>query len=111
MLLSEAIITLEGDRFPMAGVVPGAVEMTRSLQNFGYCSASEPGGESHHGHEFHYSRWNAEGAQANAWEVTRRRTGTGRREGFRQQNLHASYVHLYFPSLAPTLTSTLCLTP
>jgi cobyrinic acid a,c-diamide synthase len=110
MLLSEAIITLDGDRFPMAGVVPGAVEMTRSLQNFGYCSASEPSGESHHGHEFHYSRWSAEGAQANAWDVTRRRTGTGRREGFRQQNLHASYVHLYFPSLAPTLTSTLCLT-
>ncbi len=110
MLLSEAILTLEGERFPMAGVVPGAVEMTRALQNFGYCSVSQPGEAPHYGHEFHYSRWSEEGARANAWEVARRRNGVSRREGFRQQNLHASYVHLYFPSLAPSLSSTLCLT-
>ena len=110
MLLSEAILTLEGERFPMAGVVPGAVEMTRALQNFGYCTVSQPGEAPHYGHEFHYSRWSEEGARANAWEVARRRNGVSRREGFRQQNLHASYVHLYFPSLAPSLSSTLCLT-
>ena len=110
MLLSEAILTLEGKRFPMAGVVPGAVEMTRALQNFGYCTVSQPGEAPHYGHEFHYSRWSEEGARANAWEVARRRNGVSRREGFRQQNLHASYVHLYFPSLAPSLSSTLCLT-
>jgi cobyrinic acid a,c-diamide synthase len=110
MLLSEAIITLEGERFPMAGIVPGVVEMTRALQNFGYCTVSQPGEAPHYGHEFHYSRWNDEGARANAWEVARRRNGISRREGFRQQSLHASYVHLYFPSLAPKLASTLCLT-
>lgn len=110
MLLAESIVTLDGKRFPMAGVLPGAVEMTRSLQNFGYCTVSEPGEEPHYGHEFHYSRWNEEGTLANAWEVARRRNGKSRREGFRRQNLHASYVHLYFPALAPTLASTLCLT-
>jgi cobyrinic acid a,c-diamide synthase len=110
MLLSEAILTLEGERFPMAGAVPGVVEMTRSLQNFGYCTVSQSGEAPHYGHEFHYSRWSEEGRRANAWEVARRRNGASRREGFRSQNLHASYVHLYFPSLAPTLSSALHLT-
>ncbi len=110
MLLAEELVSNSGTTFPMAGVLPGPVIMSRSLQNFGYCTVSQPGEAPHYGHEFHYSRWNEEGARANAWEVARRRNGSTRREGFRQQNLHASYVHLYFPSLAPTLTSTLCLT-
>jgi cobyrinic acid a,c-diamide synthase len=111
MLLSEAIVTVDGGRFPMAGVLPGMVEMTRSLQNFGYCSVAQTTGASPHGHEFHHSRWTQEGARANAWDVVRRRNGKSRREGFRSKNLHASYVHLYFPALAPTLTSSLYLTP
>jgi cobyrinic acid a,c-diamide synthase len=111
MLLSEAIVNREGTRLAMAGAVPGTVEMTGSLQHFGYCTVHEPDEAPHYGHEFHYSRWSHEGTHANAWDATRRRTGKSRREGFRQQNLHASYVHLYFPALAPTLASTLCLTP
>ena len=111
MLLSEAIVTLDGKRFPMANALPGAVEMTRSLQHFGYCSVRQLGEASPQGHEFHHSRWTEEETRANAWEVMRRRTGTRRREGFRHQKLHASYVHLYFPSLAPSLTSSLFLTP
>jgi cobyrinic acid a,c-diamide synthase len=111
MLLSEAIVTLDGGRFPMAGLVPGTVEMTRTLQNFGYCSVAQTDGPPPHGHEFHHSRWSAESERANAWEVVRRRNGKRRLEGFRRKNLHASYVHLYFPALAPTLTTSLCLTP
>jgi cobyrinic acid a,c-diamide synthase len=85
--------------------------MTRTLQNFGYCSVAHFMGSSPRGHEFHHSRWTGEETHANAWEVTRRRNGKTRREGFRREGLHASYVHLYFPALPPTLTASLSLTP
>jgi cobyrinic acid a,c-diamide synthase len=49
------------------------------------------------GHEFHHSRWTAEPQLANLWRVRRKRIGSMRREGFQKNDLHASYVHLYFP--------------
>ena len=99
MLLADELVTIDGTRFPMTGVIPGSVAMTRSLQNFGYCSADGV----HPGHEFHHSRWEAEATQANAWTVSRRRNGNSRKEGFRTPTLHASYVHLYFPQNASLL--------
>ena len=99
MLLAEELVTIDGTRFPMSGVIPGSVAMTRSLQNFGYCSADGV----HPGHEFHHSRWEAEATQANAWTVSRRRNGNSRKEGFRTPTLHASYVHLYFEQNASLL--------
>jgi len=107
MLLAHELETLDGARYPMAGVLPGNVSMTRSLQHFGYCSA----GENHPGHEFHHSQWNAEATHSNAWKVSRRRSGTSRREGFRTPTLHASYVHLYFPQSASFLNQQLGFTP
>jgi cobyrinic acid a,c-diamide synthase len=101
MLLAEELVSRSGGHFPMVGVIPGAVEMTPGLQHFGYCECSEPGGaqsEKFRGHEFHHSRWNAEPQLANLWTVRRKRTGSTRREGFQKNDLHASYVHLYFPT-------------
>ena len=100
MYLAEELVTKSGERFPMVGVIPGAVEMTTGLQHFGYCECSDLAGaqgEMFHGHEFHYSRWNDESRLANLWTVRRRRTGSTRKEGFRTKMLQASYVHLYFP--------------
>jgi cobyrinic acid a,c-diamide synthase len=99
MLLADKLISHDGANFPMCGVVPGTVTMTRSLQNFGYCLAEGR----HPGHEFHHSRWEAEHTHANAWTVARRRLGSSRREGFRTETLHASYVHLYFSNNASLL--------
>jgi len=97
MLLSEELISLDGKRYPMAGVVPGAVEMTSRLHHFGYCTASGlPSAPEFRGHEFHYSRWQLEGETANLWNVRRNRLGSSRREGYSVKNLHASYVHLHF---------------
>lgn len=96
MLLSDHLISADGRKFPMTGVLPGPVAMTRSLQHFGYCLSDG----THRGHEFHHSQWLAEAEHANAWEVTRKRTGRSRREGFRNGSLHASYVHLYFSQSA-----------
>jgi cobyrinic acid a,c-diamide synthase len=101
MWLAEELVSRSGRHFPMAGVIPGAVEMTPGLQRFGYCECAELGGaqsEKFRGHEFHHSRWNAEPHLANLWTVRRKRTDSTRREGFQKKGLHASYVHLYFPT-------------
>jgi cobyrinic acid a,c-diamide synthase len=99
MLLAETLIGRDGTRYPMAGVIPGAVEMTTRLNHFGYCVCSGLRGmesAEFRGHEFHYSRWRAEAEEANLWKVRRKRHGSERREGFARHKLHASYVHLYF---------------
>jgi cobyrinic acid a,c-diamide synthase len=99
MLLSNELVDLKGKRFPMAGVIPGKVEMTSTRQHFGYCQcvgyAGAPGA-TYRGHEFHHSRWLGEEEFANLWTVRRKRLGTSRTEGFRAGLLHASYVHLCF---------------
>jgi len=106
MLLAEELITLDQKVYPMAGVIPGAVQMTSSLKNFGYCICSESKitpGLSYRGHEFHHSVWSGEPEHANLWNVRRKRGGTFRREGFSMANLHASYVHLHFQTSGPVL--------
>jgi cobyrinic acid a,c-diamide synthase len=110
MLLAKELIALDGTRYPMAGAVPGAVEMTAQLHHFGYCVCFDFAGADSaefRGHEFHYSRWQAESETANLWTVRRKRLGSQRREGCTRHNLHASYVHLYFsvsePALRPLL--------
>ena len=101
MLLAEELIALDGRRYPMAGAIPGAVEMTARLHQFGYCACTGlagTAGAEFRGHEFHYSRWQAEAASANLWSVRRKRLGSERQEGFARNRLHASYVHLHFPT-------------
>ena len=97
MYLAEEIVELTGKRLPMAGLVPGAVTMTRNLQNFGYCLAETNESKApYHGHEFHYSRWEREEECSNRWQVRRRRGGPGRSEGYQAHRLQASYVHLFW---------------
>ncbi|MBV8415829.1 MAG: cobyrinate a,c-diamide synthase [Verrucomicrobia bacterium] len=100
ILLAEELVGQSGRHFPMAGVIPGSVEMTPELQHFGYCECfnlARAQSETFRGHEFHHSRWTAEPWLANLWAVRRKRLGSTRPEGFQKNNLHASYVHLYFP--------------
>ena len=97
MLLADGLKVDSGKLFPMAGVVPGTVEMTKQLQHFGYCKVESTNFGEIRGHEFHYSQWMDESKKANLWEVTRHSTGASRMEGYSTSNLHASYVHLYFP--------------
>jgi cobyrinic acid a,c-diamide synthase len=106
MLLAEELITLDRKVYPMAGVIPGAVQMTDSLKHFGYCvcSAAERMADlAFRGHEFHHSFWAGEPEYANLWTVRRKRTGRTRREGFSSKNLHASYVHLHFRTSSAVL--------
>ena len=106
MLLAEELITLDQKVYPMAGVIPGAVQMTESLKHFGYCVCSESKTSpsvGFHGHEFHHSLWSGEPEHANLWNVRRKRGDTFRREGLSMSNLHASYVHLHFRTSSPIL--------
>jgi len=111
MVLAEVLKLKSGQSLAMAGVVPGMVEMTKRLQYFGYCKIDLPKSGEVRGHEFHYSRWTEESTHANLWDVTRHSTGNSRREGYRTANLHASYVHLYFPQAAPLIREVLHLLP
>jgi len=106
MLLANELITLNQKAYPMAGVIPGAVQMTKTLKHFGYCICSESKASpdrSFHGHEFHHSLWSGEPEHANLWSVRRKRGDTFRREGLSMSNLHASYVHLHFRTGSPIL--------
>ncbi|MED5241731.1 MAG: cobyrinate a,c-diamide synthase, partial [SAR324 cluster bacterium] len=111
MILAESIKLQSGQNLTMAGVVPGMVEMTKRLQHFGYCKIDLPEKGEVRGHEFHYSKWSSETSRANLWEVTRHSTGISRKEGFRTANLHASYVHLYFPQAALLINEVLQIYP
>jgi len=102
--LAEAIKTIEGNRYQMVGVIPGTIEMTHKLQNFGYCENTFVNdcligkqGEQFRGHEFHYSSWSHEGERA-ALQVEKKRRKTTRLEGFSKNNLFATYVHCHFLS-------------
>ena len=111
MVLAEVLKLKSGQSLAMAGVVPGMVEMTIRLQYFGYCKIDLPKSGEVRGHEFHYSRWTEESTHANLWDVTRHSTGNSRREGYRTANLHASYVHLYFPQAASLISEILRIFP
>ena len=111
MLLADGLKAHSGKCFSMAGIVPGTVEMTKQLQNFGYCKIDSLKSGEIRCHEFHYSRWTEESNHGNLWDVTRHATGISRKEGYRTANLHASYVHLYFPQAAPLIRKVLHLLP
>lgn len=104
MYLTKSLKTLNGERFAMVGAVEGDIEMTDRLQNFGYCECEMvedcflgKKGERFRGHEFHYSRWDAEGTHP-IHRVEKKRRNLSRSEGFRKGNLLASYVHCHFLS-------------
>ena len=111
MVMAEGLRLLSGKSFSMAGVVPGFAEMTKQLQHFGYCKVVSSNFGEIRGHEFHYSHWTEETKQANLWEVTRHSTGISRMEGYRTSNLHASYVHLYFPQASSLISGIFNLFP
>ncbi len=107
MYLAQRIIDLDGNAFPMAGLVPGEMTMTPKLAGLGYRTVTAPRDHflipAHtpiRGHEFHWSRWSEQSrlheAMA-AWQVQPRRAGaTPRLDGYARANLLASYIHLPF---------------
>lgn len=102
--LAQSVKNLSGDEHHMAGVIPGRIDMTDRLQNFGYCENTliedcflGKKGDTFRGHEFHYSVWSGEGTQP-AHLAAKKRNKSARPEGYCRNNVFASYVHCHFSS-------------
>ena len=106
MVLTQRLIDLEGNEWPMAGVIPGVVRMGNALAALGYRNATAvrsnliaDAGETVRGHEFRYSAWlvdNAVARSAAAWRVRGTRSDIEHTVGYVAGNVLASYVHLHF---------------
>ena len=106
MYLAEAIRTLGGETFPMAGLIPGVAVMAPRLQAIGYVEVETrapsilgPAGTRFRGHQFRYSTLNNESAKDIARLYTvRPKWGAEFQEGYARGNLVASYVHAHWAS-------------
>ena len=100
MYLSNGIRTIDGRRYPMAGIVPGEAQMRDRLQALGYVEVETrdatllgPLGLRFRGHQFRYSDLQLDTDVEQAYTVRRRRGGAVFEEGYRVGNTLASYVH------------------
>ncbi len=95
LYLLESLTDKEGRRADMVGLLPGHAQMQKRLANLGLHSVELPEGTLH-GHTFHHSKLETELEPVTVSKSSRKR---GRGEAvYRQQRLHASYLHMYFPS-------------
>ncbi len=109
--LSKAITAPEGQRYPMAGVLPCETRMLKTRKRLGYVEVklrrptlwgSE--GTNFRGHEFHYSELTGDFPEQGEWvrtyDVKARKDSCAREEGFYQpgSRILASYIHLHLAS-------------
>ena len=100
LYLSEALLSPEGERFPMTGVLPGEAANTGGLRRFGYAemTAQEDSllfraGERFPVHEFHY--WDTT-ESGTAFLLEKPLSGRSWTEGFAGKTFYAAFPHLYF---------------
>lgn len=95
MALSESLDDKQGQRWPMAAILPGAVTMQKRLAGLGsQALATEHG--TLRGHTFHYSRLDS--PLAPIAHTVKHPSGVQGEAVYRQGSLTASYFHAYFPS-------------
>jgi cobyrinic acid a,c-diamide synthase len=106
MFLAREIRDLEGRVFPMVGIFPVKAKMEQRLKALGYRevitkkdSMLGPEGTRVRGHEFHYSRiQKMEAGFECIYEMTDRKAVSSGKEGFVQNRVLGSYVHLHWGS-------------
>jgi len=106
MYLSKGIRTLDSKSYPMVGLIPGEAVMSDRLQALGYVEVETrapsilgPAGIHFRGHQFRYS--NLEPPPSNVetvYAMRSRLSGAEMVEGYRVNNLLASYVHAHWAS-------------
>jgi cobyrinic acid a,c-diamide synthase len=114
MYMCSAITALDGQTYPMVGVIPAQVIMRERLQALGYVevetqseSVLGPAGLRFRGHQFRYSELQPLKGQIDcAYRVVRRRDGQVVTEGYTVKNTLASYVHAHWAS-NPTIAERL----
>ncbi len=106
MYLTDAIVTLDGARHPMVGLVPSEARMCAKLQALGYVEVETQtrtifggAGSRFRGHQFRYSDLSPapEGIDR-VYSLRRRRGGDTVLEGYRVGSVLASYVHAHWAS-------------
>ncbi len=106
MYLADAIRTLDGETWPMAGLIPGVAVMAPRLQALGYVEI-ETRADSilgaartrFRGHQFRYSTLENGGAEdVRHLYAVRPKWGAEFEEGYTRENLVASYVHAHWAS-------------
>ena len=103
MYLCEGIQGFDGERYDMAGLVPGVCEMQNKLQRVGYVTGKvlrksiiADEGDILKGHEFHFSTLKSSPDFSWAYELKGTRQKEGHLEGFARNHVLASYLHLSF---------------
>jgi cobyrinic acid a,c-diamide synthase len=103
LYLSQQLSTSDGRVYPLAGIMPLAMEMTGKLVDFGYVTVAftqdcllGPKGTSIRGHSFHYSRICSSSEVETSYQVEYSLSGRRQQEGYTCGNVLASYVHLHF---------------
>jgi len=95
LYLLETLTDQQGHSQNMVGLLNGHAKMQAKLANLGMHSVELPEGEVH-GHTFHHSSMDTSMTPITISKSSRKR---GRGEAiYRQNRLHASYLHMYFPS-------------
>lgn len=95
LYLAESLTDSQGVEARMTGILPGHAHMQKRLVNIGMQAIVLPFG-CLRGHTFHYSSFETPLVPiAHAQSLHESRAGEGM---YRLQGLHASYLHLYFPS-------------
>jgi cobyrinic acid a,c-diamide synthase len=102
MAVADGLTDMDGQRWPMAGLLPGEVRMQPRLGGIGAQAMPTAHGPLR-GHTFHYSRFDTP-AQAQAYAV-KTSTGSDGEAQYRIGSLRASYFHAYFPSNPPAVAS------
>ena len=95
MALADTLLDQAGRTWPMAGVLPGAVEMQARLAGLGPQAMTLAEGVLR-GHTFHYSK--LETALTPACVTLKNPSGLAGEAVYRHGSLMASYFHAYFPS-------------
>ena len=111
MYLAEKLTTIERQSYSMVGILPVAVEMTKSLIHFGYadvefmhdCLLGEKGTHVR-GHSFHCSRIVAHDSSRCVYRVHYSLSGRREQEGFVRGRVLGTYIHVHFRS-NPSLVS------
>ena len=95
MAMAESLVDAEGNAWPMAGLLPGTVQMQARLAAIGPQALETPHGTLR-GHAFHYSRFDT--PLEPAAQTTKHPSGQAGEAVYRLGSLTASYFHSYFPS-------------
>jgi cobyrinic acid a,c-diamide synthase len=104
MYLAEAIVTLDGARHAMVGLIPGTATMRQSLQALGYVEVETrddsplgSAGTKFRGHQFRYSSFDTRSAPER-YALRAKRNGQQSIEGYGRGVVLGSYVHAHWAS-------------